>query len=51
MREPWKSQGPGLGAGAGLDKCRVTQHLVTEPWKSQGFREGAGAGLERYRAA
>ena len=36
VREPWKSQGAGVGAGAGLDRYRVVQHLVREPWKSQG---------------
>ena len=51
MREPWKSQGAGVGAGAGFDRYRGVQHLVRQPWKSQavGVGAGAGAGLERYR--
>ena len=32
--KPCKSQGVGLGAGAGLDRYRVVQHLVREPCKS-----------------
>ena len=31
MREPWKSQGVGAGAGAGLNRYRVVQPLVREP--------------------
>ena len=31
VREPWKSQGPKLGAGAGSDRYRVVQHLMREP--------------------
>ena len=51
VREPFKSQGAGVGAGAGLDRYRVVQHLVREPWKSQAVGVGAGAdaGMERYR--
>ena len=35
VREPCKSQGAGVGPGAGLDSYRVVQHMVREPWKSQ----------------
>ena len=51
MRELWKNQGFGVGAGAGLDRYRVVQHVVIEPWKSQAVGVGAGAdaGLDRYR--
>ena len=45
MREPWKSQGGGVGAGAGLDVYRVVQHPVREPWKSKGAGIQVGAGL------
>ena len=30
VRELWKSQGAGVGAGAGLDIYRVVQHLMRE---------------------
>ena len=46
MREPLKSQGAGVRAGAGLDRYRVVQHLVREPCKSQEVGLGAGAGLD-----
>ena len=58
MRKPWKSQGAGVRAGAGLDRYRVVQHLVRyqgqdrpgllfkEPCKSQEVGLGEGAGLE-----
>ena len=36
-------------AGAGLDRYRVVQHLVTEPWKSQEVGVGAGTDLDMYR--
>ena len=49
MRELWKRQGVGAGAGAGLDRYRVIQHLVREPWKSQEVRVGAGVGVDSYR--
>ena len=34
VRDPCKSQGAGVGAGAGWDMYRVMQHLVRETWKS-----------------
>ena len=49
VREPLKSRGARVGAGAGLDKYSVVQHLVREPCKNQGAVVGAGAGLDRYR--
>ena len=36
-------------AGAGLERYRLVQHLVSEPWKSQGAGVGAGAGWDIYR--
>ena len=44
VREPWKSQEAGEGAGAGFNIYRLVQQLVMEPWKSQGAKLGAGAG-------
>ena len=40
-----------VGAGAGLDRYRLVQHLVRKPWNSQGVGLGAraDAGLDRYR--
>ena len=48
VREPWKSQGAGIEAGAGFDRYRVVQYLVRTSWQSQGAEVGAGAGLDRY---
>ena len=45
MEEP----GAGVGAGAGLHRYRVVQHLVREPWKSQEVGVGEGAGMDRDR--
>ena len=42
-----EESGGGIGAGAGLDRYRVVQHLVTEPWKSQEVGVGAGGGLHK----
>ena len=47
VREPCKSQGAGVGAGAGFDIYRVVQYLVREPCKSQGAGIGEGTGLDR----
>ena len=45
MEEP----GDKVGAGAGLERHRVVQHLLREPWKNQWTREGADEELDIYR--
>ena len=51
VREPWKSRGARVGAGAGLDMYRVVKHLVREPCKSQGPRSRGRCRIEKVKGS